>query len=64
MGCLVEFARSGKTMDQTATFSPGNVTPQNPMALGSNWCSAAFIAKLSAAISLFSPSMPMAHMKM
>jgi uncharacterized protein (TIGR02001 family) len=52
------------TMDQTATFSPGNMTPQNPMGLGSNWCSAAFIAKLSAAISLLSPTMPMAHMKM
>jgi copper(I)-binding protein len=52
------------TMDQTATFSPGNVTPQNPFGLGSTWCSAAFIAKLSAAISVLSPGMPMAHMKM
>ena len=52
------------TMDQTATFSPGNVTPQNPGGLGSSWCSAAFIAKLSAAFSVLSPGMPMAHMKM
>lgn len=52
------------TMDQTATFSASNVTAQNPGGLGSNWCGAAFIAKLSAAISVFSPSMPMAHMKM
>ncbi len=35
---------------QNASFSPGNVTPQNPNGLGTNWCGAAFIAKLSAAI--------------
>ncbi len=35
---------------QNASFSPGNVTPQNPTGLGTNWCGAAFIAKLSASI--------------
>jgi hypothetical protein len=38
------------TSAQNATFSPGNVTTQNPGGLGTNWCSAAFIAKLSASI--------------
>jgi hypothetical protein len=38
------------TSAQNATFSPANVTPQNPNGLGSNWCSAAFIAKLSASV--------------
>jgi len=38
------------TSAQNATFSPGNITAQNPGGLGTNWCSAAFIAKLSAAI--------------
>ena len=52
------------TMDQTATFSSANVTAQNPFGLGSNWCGAAFVAKLSVAISVLSPGMPMAHMKM
>jgi uncharacterized protein (TIGR02001 family) len=40
------------TGDQTAAFSPGNVTPQNPGGLGSNWCGATFIAKLSIATSI------------
>ena len=29
-----------------------NVTPINPIGLGSNWCSAAFVAKLSADLTL------------
>jgi uncharacterized protein (TIGR02001 family) len=40
------------TSDQGATFSASNVTLQNPGGLGSNWCSAAFIAKLSFATNL------------
>lgn len=40
------------TSDQTATYAPGNVTSQNPNGLGSNWCGAAFIAKLSIATTL------------
>ena len=40
------------TSDQGATFAPGNVTAQNPGGLGSNWCGAAFIAKLSVATAL------------
>jgi len=40
------------TSDQTATFGIGNITAQNPGGLGSNWCGAAFIAKLSIATSL------------
>jgi hypothetical protein len=35
------------TAAQNATFSPGNITTQNPNGLGTNWCSAAFVAKLS-----------------
>ena len=42
------------TSDQTATFSPSNVTLQNPGGLGSNWCDATFIAKLSFATNLSS----------
>jgi len=38
------------TSAQNATFSPGNVTAQNPNGLGTNWCSAAFVAKLSASV--------------
>ena len=38
------------TSAQNATFSPSNVTAQNPGGLGTNWCSAAFIAKLSASV--------------
>jgi hypothetical protein len=38
------------TSDQTATFAAGNVTAQNPGGLGSNWCGASFIAKLSTSI--------------
>jgi hypothetical protein len=38
------------TSAQNASFSPGNITAQNPGGLGTNWCSAAFIAKLSASI--------------
>jgi hypothetical protein len=40
--------------DHTSTFSPGNVTNLNPGGLGSNWCSAAFVAKLSFATNLSS----------
>jgi uncharacterized protein (TIGR02001 family) len=40
------------TSDQTASLGAGNVTAQNPGGLGSNWCGAAFIAKLSIATSL------------
>jgi uncharacterized protein (TIGR02001 family) len=35
------------TSASNSTFSPGNVTAQNPGGLGSNWCSAAYIAKLT-----------------
>jgi hypothetical protein len=38
------------TSAQNATFSTANITPQNPNGLGTNWCSAAFIAKLSASV--------------
>jgi len=38
------------TSAQNASFSPANVTAQNPGGLGTNWCSAAFVAKLSASI--------------
>ncbi len=38
------------TSAQNASFSPGNVTTQNPNGLGTNWCSAAFVAKLSASV--------------
>jgi hypothetical protein len=38
------------TSAQNASFSPGNITAQNPGGLGTNWCSAAFVAKLSASI--------------
>jgi uncharacterized protein (TIGR02001 family) len=38
------------TSAQNASFSTGNVTAQNPNGLGTNWCSAAFVAKLSASI--------------
>jgi hypothetical protein len=38
------------TSAQNASFSPGNVTLQNPNGLGTNWCSAAFVAKLSASL--------------
>src|SRR3984893_3550657 len=38
------------TSAQNATFSPANVTVQNPNGLGTNWCSAAFVAKLSASV--------------
>ena len=40
--------------DHTSTFSPSNVTSLNPGGLGSNWCSAAFVAKLSFATNLSS----------
>jgi uncharacterized protein (TIGR02001 family) len=42
------------TSDQTATFSPGAVTTQNPGGLASNWCGAAYTAKLSFATNLSS----------
>jgi uncharacterized protein (TIGR02001 family) len=38
------------TSASNSAFSPSNVTTQNPNGLGSNWCGAAFIAKLSASI--------------
>jgi len=38
------------TSAQNATFSPTNITTQNPNGLGTNWCSAAFVAKLSASV--------------
>jgi Bacterial protein of unknown function (Gcw_chp) len=38
--------------DHTSTFNGGNVTNLNPGGLGSNWCSAAFVAKLSFATNL------------
>ncbi len=40
------------TSASNSTASPSNVTSQNPNGLGSNWCSAAFIAKLSFAANL------------
>lgn len=40
------------TADQTAAFSPSDITASNPGGLGSNWCSASFVAKLSAAVNL------------
>jgi uncharacterized protein (TIGR02001 family) len=40
------------TSDQTATFGVGNITAQNPNGLGSNWCGADFVAKLSVAFGL------------
>jgi uncharacterized protein (TIGR02001 family) len=40
------------TSASNASFSPGNITAQNPNGLGSNWCSAAYIAKLSFATNL------------
>jgi len=38
------------TSAQNASFSPSNVSAQNPSGLGTNWCSAAFVAKLSASV--------------
>lgn len=38
------------TSAQNATFSPLNITAQNPSGGATNWCSAAFVAKLSASI--------------
>jgi uncharacterized protein (TIGR02001 family) len=35
------------TSASNSSLSPSNVTAQNPDGLGSNWCSAAYIAKLS-----------------
>jgi uncharacterized protein (TIGR02001 family) len=40
--------------DHTATFNPANASAINPDGLGSNWCGAAFIAKLSADLTLAS----------
>jgi hypothetical protein len=40
------------TSASNSTFSAGNLTAQNPTGLGSNWCSAAYIAKLSFATNL------------
>ncbi|HEX3503343.1 MAG TPA: TorF family putative porin [Xanthobacteraceae bacterium] len=42
------------TSASNATFSPGNVTTQNPTGLGSNWCGSSYIAKLSFATNLSS----------
>jgi uncharacterized protein (TIGR02001 family) len=33
--------------DHTATFSPDNVTRDNPSGLGSSWCGSSFVAKVS-----------------
>jgi hypothetical protein len=38
--------------DHTSTFNASNVTNLNPAGLGSNWCDAAFVAKLSFATNL------------
>jgi Bacterial protein of unknown function (Gcw_chp) len=38
--------------DHTSTFSTSNITNLNPGGLGSNWCDAAFVAKLSFATNL------------
>jgi uncharacterized protein (TIGR02001 family) len=38
------------TSAQNASFSASNVTAQNPGGGGTNWCSAAFVAKLSASV--------------
>jgi len=40
------------TSDHTATFATSNITAINPSGLGSNWCSAWFVAKLSADLTL------------
>ncbi len=40
------------TSASNSSFSPGNVTTQNPNGLGSNWCGASYIAKLSFAANL------------
>ena len=40
------------TSASNSSYSPSNVTNQNPSGLGSNWCSAAYIAKLSFATNL------------
>src|SRR5262249_36564428 len=40
------------TSDHTSTFDGGSVTALNPGGLASNWCSAAFVAKLSFATNL------------
>jgi hypothetical protein len=40
------------TGDQTASFNPANITATNPSGLGSNWCGATFVAKLSADLTL------------
>jgi uncharacterized protein (TIGR02001 family) len=40
------------TSASNSSFSTGNITQQNPNGLGSNWCSAAYIAKLSFQVNL------------
>ena len=40
------------TSDHTSTFNNSNITNLNPGGLGSNWCDAAFVAKLSFATNL------------
>ena len=40
------------TSASNSSFSPSNITTQNPDGLGSNWCGAAYIAKLSFAANL------------
>ena len=36
----------------TASYDPANISPTNPSGLGSNWCGATFIAKLSVDLTL------------
>ncbi len=40
------------TSAHTARFDPANISPTNPSGLGSNWCGATFIAKLSVDLTL------------
>jgi hypothetical protein len=40
------------TSDHTSTFNTSNITNLSPGGLGSNWCDAAFVAKLSFATNL------------
>jgi hypothetical protein len=40
------------TSASNSSFSTGNITTQNPNGLGSNWCGASYIAKLSFAANL------------
>ena len=40
------------TSASNSSFSTSNITTQNPNGLGSNWCGAAYVAKLSFAANL------------